>query len=130
VKNGPKMPTVNNPNKSINQILNHLRAYKTLEDPGHSQEIHDPYPDRIRQILVKMPRANPDKMGPKCLKSQIDDPDKSTVKYYSLSIIRTNINNMAQFFLGYHSKSRYLSLRLKSLNKNLILRTNFHSSFL
>jgi hypothetical protein len=29
------------------------------------------------KILVKMPRANPDKMGPKCLNNQIDDPDTS-----------------------------------------------------
>ena len=57
-----------------------------LKDPWHSQGIPGPYPDRFCQILVKMPRTNPDKMGPKCLGSQIDDPDRNARKYYSLCL--------------------------------------------
>ena len=66
-----------------------LRIWKAgndyQEDPWHLWGIPDPYPDRIRQILVEMPGTNPDKMGPKCLGTQIGNPDRSARKYYSMS---------------------------------------------
>jgi hypothetical protein len=53
------------------------------------------YPDRIRQILVEMPRANPDEMGPKflkCPKSNFrkilqDEYYLDTLKYIIMPVI-------------------------------------------
>ena len=36
--------------------------------------------------FAEMPGTNPDKIGPKCPKSQIDDPDRNARKCYSMSI--------------------------------------------
>jgi hypothetical protein len=102
---------------------------RTLTIPG------DPYPDRIRQILVKMPRANAanlDKMGPKCLKSQIDDADRSSIKY-SARVLSGQYQH-AQFFffksLNFESPVTYRTSSYRLIvTKDLVLRTNFHSSF-
>jgi hypothetical protein len=49
------------------------------------QGIPCPYPDKNHQILVEKPSTNPDKNGPKCLFGQIDNPDRMSGKFYSMS---------------------------------------------
>jgi hypothetical protein len=36
--------------------------------------------------FAKIPGTNPDKIGPKCPKGQIDDPDRGARKSYGMSI--------------------------------------------
>ena len=93
----------------------------------HSQGVPGPYPVRIRQILVKMHGTNPDKMGPKCLETQIDDPDRNARKYYRMCINLDKYEH-GEFFFGSHSRSSYLSLRLTT-GKDLILCSTFPSYF-
>ena len=74
-----------------------------------------------------MPSTNPDKMGPKCLETQIGDPDRSFRKYYSMSINPDKYQHESKN-MDFTSKSSYLPLRLTKHTRLYNTSTTFRLS--
>ena len=62
--------------------------------------------------FAKMLGTNPDKIGPKCSKSQISDPDRSARKHYSMSINPDKYQPWCRNIYIWISLFSYLPLRV------------------